>query len=92
LGEFHAVLAQLRELGKKPGIGADHAAQAAEACEQGFGERLGVLDVDAVEQQQLQELVVGQRLGAGLEKAGAQALAMAVVVLAPPAPDSRSGA
>jgi hypothetical protein len=38
--------------------------------------------VDAVEQKELQKLVVGQRLWPGLQKARAQALAMAVVVLA----------
>ena len=86
LRELAGVLPQLVELGEQPRIGADHAAETAKARQQLLGERLGVLDVDAVEQEELQELVVGQRLGPGLQKARAQALAMAVVVLAPGTP------
>src|SRR5918995_1560204 len=86
LREFGGVLAQLVELAEQPRIGADHAAETAKAPQQRFGERLGVLDLYAVEQQQLQELVVGQRLWPSLEKARAQAVSMAVVVLAPETP------
>ena len=51
-------LAQLRRLGR------EHVAQRAEALQQRLGQRLGVDPLDRIEQQQLQQLVVGQRLDA----------------------------
>ena len=50
-----------------------------------LGDRLGVATVDGEEEQQLEQLVVGQRLRRGVGEALAQPLAVAVIVLGAPA-------
>ena len=60
---------------------AQHPRQRAEAFEQRLGDRLGVAARNQAKQQQLEQLVVGERVGAGLVEAFTQAVAMAVHVL-----------
>ena len=62
------------------GLGGEDVAQGAEAVEQPLGQRLGVDALDRIEEQQLQQLVVGQQLGAGFQHPLAHAAAMAVIV------------
>ena len=54
--------------------------EGAELGEDGFGERLGVAARHRAEQDQLKELVVGKRIGAGFAEAPPQPLAMAEIV------------
>ena len=61
-------------------LGAEHAADGAEAVQQALGQRLGVASGYRAEQQKLEQLVVGQAVGARLVEALAQPLAVAVVV------------
>jgi hypothetical protein len=54
--------------------------EGAELSEDSFGERFGVAARHRAEQDQLKELVVGKRIGAGFAEAPPQPLAMAEIV------------
>ena len=54
--------------------------EGAEMGEDGFGERFGVAARHRAEQDQLQKLVVGEGVGAGLAEAPPQPLAMAEIM------------
>ena len=58
----------------------DDAGEAAEAFQQGLGDGLGVAPGQGHEQHQLEQFVVGQGFGSGVEKALAQAVAVADMV------------
>ena len=58
----------------------DHLGERAEARDQPLGQLLGVAARQRAEQHELEQLVVGQRVGATLAEALAQALAVARVV------------
>ena len=58
----------------------DHLGERAECSQQRLGQRLDVAPRQRAEQQQLEQLVVGHRVGAGLAKALAQPLAVAVIM------------
>jgi hypothetical protein len=64
------------------GGAADHFGERAEARDQVFGQRLDIALGNGAEQDQFEELVVAERVGARLEETRPQALAMAVVVRA----------
>jgi hypothetical protein len=68
---------KLRELRR---LRIQHAAEAAITGKQLLRERLGVFDVNAEEQQELEQLVVGERLRAGLQQARSQAIAVTGVL------------
>lgn len=70
-------LANALHLAQPSGRGGDDLTEGAEAVDQGFRQRLHVGAGDRAEQHQLKELVIGQRLAAGLPEAFAQPLAMA---------------
>ena len=54
--------------------------EAAEMREDGFGKRFGVAAWHRAEQDQLEELVIGEGVGAGIAEAPPQPLAMAEIV------------
>jgi len=60
--------------------GRKHLREGAETADQRLGERLEVAPRDGGEQDQLQKLVIGQRVGAAFQEAAAQALAMLEIV------------
>ena len=60
--------------------GVQRLGEGAELGEDGFGERLGVAARHRAEQDQLKQLVVGKRIGAGVAEAPPQPLAMAEIV------------
>ena len=65
---------------RRAGGGGEHLGEGAEAAQQLLGDRLDVAARDRAEQHELQQLVIGQRVAADLGEAGAQAVAVAVVV------------
>jgi hypothetical protein len=73
-------LAEARYLGEPLRRGGDHLRKRAELSDQDFGERLDVAPRQRAEQYQLQQLVIGDRIGAGLAEATAQPLAMPVIM------------
>ena len=68
------------ELAQLLGLGGEDVAQRAEALQQLLGQRLGVHALDRIEQQQLEQLVVLQQLGARPQHALAHPAAMAVIM------------
>ena len=77
VGDRFADAAHLQEAGLR---GGEHFREAAETGEQRLGQRLGVGAPDDLEEDQLEELVVGEGVGAGVAKTLLQAVAMADIV------------
>ena len=62
------------------GRGGKHVGEAAEGRQQLLGERLGVAARNGAGKEKLEQLVIGQRIGAGLHEARPQPLAMAEIM------------
>ena len=58
------------------GRGRDHIGKAAEAGDQGFGQRLHIAPRNGGEQHQLQQFVIGQGIGPARHEAGTQSRAV----------------
>src|SRR5262249_5561726 len=58
----------------------DHFGEGAELCQQGLGERLDIAARQRAKQEQLQQFIIGQSLGAGLAEAAAQAFGMTMIM------------
>ena len=68
------------DFGEPRRFGGDRLGERAETLDQRLGERLDVAPRDGAKQHQLDQLVIGDGLGAGLQQALAQARAMSVVM------------
>jgi hypothetical protein len=73
-------LAQSAHFREALGRRRDHLGEGAEPGEQRLGQRLEIAAGDRPEQDELEQLVVGERLRAGLEEARPQPLAMSEIV------------
>ena len=73
-------LADAVDLGEARGRRGEHLGEGAEAPDQLLGDRLHVAARDGAEEHELEQLVVGQRIAADLDEAGAQPVTVTVVV------------
>ena len=69
-----------RHFGQEAARRAEHFAQGAETGDQGLGDRLDVASGNGAEQDELEELIIGEGVGAGFAEALAQPVAMAVMM------------